>query len=479
MSHDSLAMHALTDAAALRAAGRCPSLPFRLVLADGQCLVVRSLLRVLPGKRIVGEAEYVGGRVLAKVFVATGSKRHWQRECAGIGALHKASLPTPDVLASSEMAGGGYVVLTRFYEDAESLADAWKRADNSQAGDVSAENVLSPALALVARMHQRGLMQDDLHLGNFLCVAGQLLIIDGDSVRASGSRLTAAQAAENLGLLLAQLPAVRDQGCKRFLDDYSRAGGIPGINADGLQVVIDRLRAQRLKEYLGKCARDCTLFAAEKSALRMSAIWRESLDALVPLLSDPDRALEAGVRLKSGRTCTVARVASVGGDLVLKRYNLKNFSHAFSRLWRPSRAWHSWRAGHMLDFLGIPTPKPLAVVEERIGPLRRRAFLVTEYCPGPNLLRHLSPDQIPGPVDAEKILGVLHTLYRLRITHGDLKATNLLWCNGRMVLIDLDAMVQHTSEVAFRRAWRRDRTRLLSNWPASTALSRWFDDNLP
>lgn len=469
----------LTDAAALRTAGRHPPLPFRLELADGQSIVMRSLLRVLPGKRIVGEAEFAGERVLAKLFVASGSSRHWQREYAGIDALQKASLPTPDLLASSELAGGGAVVLTRFHEDAESLAEVWERFSHSPVGDVSAVNVLCPALALVARMHRHGLTQDDQHLGNFLSTAGQLLIIDGDSVRSMGRPLTVAQAADNLGLLLAQLPAAWDQERARFLALYTQAGGIPGVNAGDLQAVIDRERALRLKDYLGKCARDCTLFAVEKSPLRLSAIWRESLEALVPLLSDPDRALEAGALLKSGRTCTVARSAGAGGEVVFKRYNLKNFSHAFSRLWRPSRAWHSWRAGHMLDFLGIPTPKPLAVVEERIGPLRRRAFLVTEYCKGPNLLQHLSPDHVPGAEEAEKLLGVVHTLHRLRITHGDLKATNLLWCNGRLVLIDLDAMVRHASEISFSRAWRRDRARLLANWPESTVLSRWLDANLP
>ena len=470
---------ALTDAAALRTAGRHPPTPFGLALADGQHLTVRNLLRVLPGKRIVGEAEFAGGRVLAKLFVAFGSKRHWQRECAGIDALQKASLPTPEILATSALAGGGYVVLTRFYQDAESLAETWEQLGNSPVNEASTANVLAPVLALLARMHRNGLVQGDLHLGNFLHTTESLLIIDGDSVQVSESPLTVVQATENLGLLLAQLPIICDQWRAQFLGLYTQAGGIVGIDVISLQAVIDRLRTGRLKDYLGKCARNCTLFAVAKSALRVSSVWRDSLVGLLPLLTDLDRALEAGVRLKSGNTCTVARVAGPDVDLVIKRYNLKNFSHAFSRLWRPSRAWHSWRAGHMLDFLGIPTPKPVAVVEERIGPLRRRAFLITEYCQGPNLLQHLSPDEIPGAAEAEALLGVFRTLCRLHITHGDLKATNLLWSDGRLLLIDLDAMVRHATESTFRRDWRRDRSRLVANWPESTVLSRWLDEHLP
>ena len=440
---------------------------------------MRSLLRVLPGKRIVGEAEFAGGRVLAKVFIATGSKRHWQRECSGIEALRHAALPTPEVLATNALAGGGFVVLTRFHEDAESLAEAWAGVSGLPVGSTVAVNLLYPVLALLARMHRHGLVQDDLHLGNFLRTGERLLIVDGDSVRTLERPLTVAQATENLGLLLAQLPAVWDQERSRFLAFYAEAGGIAGVEVTSLQLVINRVRTWRLNDYLSKCARDCTLFAVVKSVRRMSSIWRDSQDGLAPLLSELDHSLEAGIRLKSGNTCTVARVAVSDGELVIKRYNLKNFSHAFFRLWRPSRAWHSWRAGHMLDFLGVPTPKPVAVVEERVGPLRRRAFLITEYCPGPNLLQHLSPDCVPGAAEAGALRSVFHMLHHLRITHGDLKASNLLWCDGKLTLIDLDAMVRHTSDSAFKSAWRRDRARLMANWPESSVLWRWLDENLP
>jgi hypothetical protein len=54
-----------------------------------------------------------------------------------------------------------------------------------------------------------------------------------------------------------------------------------------------------------------------------------------------------------------------GRTLVIKRYNIKGFAHWLKRFWRPSRAWHSWREGNRLAFLGIATPKPLAVLEKR------------------------------------------------------------------------------------------------------------------
>ncbi|MDT9126996.1 hypothetical protein, partial [Escherichia coli] len=47
---------ALLDAASLRAAGRQPPASFRVQLADGRSLHMLRTLRVLPGRRIVGQA---------------------------------------------------------------------------------------------------------------------------------------------------------------------------------------------------------------------------------------------------------------------------------------------------------------------------------------------------------------------------------------------------------------------------------------
>jgi tRNA A-37 threonylcarbamoyl transferase component Bud32 len=46
--------------------------------------------------------------------------------------------------------------------------------------------VLAPAVRLLGRLHAAGLIQDDLHLGNFLHHAGEVLVIDGDALRRVG-----------------------------------------------------------------------------------------------------------------------------------------------------------------------------------------------------------------------------------------------------------------------------------------------------
>ncbi|ERI54290.1 hypothetical protein N878_12170, partial [Pseudomonas sp. EGD-AK9] len=173
--------------------------------------------------------------------------------------------------------------------------------------------------------------------------------------------------------------------------------------------------------------------------------------------------------------------------LVVKRYNLKGLGHWLRRFWRPSRAWHSWREGHRLELLGIATPRPLAVLERRWCWLRGRAYLITEYCGGQDIIARFQAHLQGSPPETELLAldRLFAALLRERISHGDFKGHNLLWieerddASGHWSLIDLDAMQQHRSARGFARAYARDRARFLRNWPADSALHRLLDQRLP
>lgn len=465
----------------LRHEGRGPPVPFQVRTESGELIVLERLLRVLPGKRIVGEARWRNRHVLAKLFVARHNSRHWEHERQGIDALRAANLPTPGIVSAGRLDGGGHFLLTEFLQDSRTLAEQWSGVETMPTGSPQALEILQPAFALLGRLHAAGLIQADLHLGNFLAYQGELFVIDGDGVTPAGKGpvALAQQALENLALLVAQLPLAWESCLDVLVAAYESEQVRLRPEREILLLAIEQARAQRLTHFLAKTLRDCSQFAVRSTTSRFSAVVRMEKEALSALLEDPDQFIARGQLLKDGNTCTVARVEIGGRVLVVKRYNLKSFRHALSRFWRPSRAWHSWVAGHRLAFYGICTPEPLAMLEERVGPLRRRAFLVTKFCPGESLMQHLSPDREPDEAEAKAIEDFFGALFRLKISHGDMKASNLLWCAGRLSVIDLDAMVQHDSHNAFVRDWRRDRERFLRNWPKHSALYRWLAANLP
>jgi len=236
----------------------------------------------------------------------------------------------------------------------------------------------------------------------------------------------------------------------------------------------------RLRETL----RPSALFEVRQNFRRFISVAREDASWLAPLLDDPDAVMTTGEMLKEDDGDTVVRVEVAGRSLVVKRYNIKSATHALSRAFRPSRAWRSWREAHRLLLLGISTPYPRAMIEERLGPLRRRAWIITDYCPGPTLIERLAPHveaAEPPLAEGAALLRLMETLHACRIKHGDCKANNLLWneAMGGIVVIDLDATTQHTLSFAAARAWRRDRKRLLANWPKGSGLHRWLDARLP
>ncbi|MGY1918494.1 lipopolysaccharide kinase InaA family protein [Pseudomonas tolaasii] len=471
----------------LKDAGRSPELPLTLELADaagpGQ-LQLLSLLRVLPGERYVGAAVWRGRPVLAKLLVGGKAARHFQRELAGVRLLAEQGLTTPLLLADGLQEGEGGWLLFEFIEGAESLADAWQAVENLPPLADEQTAVLAEALGAIAQMHTKGLWQEDLHLDNLLRQNGKLYLIDGAGIRVeeAGKPLSRQRVLENLGVFFAQLPKNLEPFTEELLVYYLLGNGEHALPLEALEKQVRNVSAWRLKDFLSKVGRECTLFSVVRGAFGLRAIRREEEPAMLPVLAQADALLDQGHLYKTGGAATVAKVEAAGRPLVIKRYNIKNFAHWLKRFWRPSRAWHSWREGNRLAFLGIATPKPLAVLEKRFLWLRSRAYLVTEYLPGPDIIERFAPYVEQGDAP-EAELAALDQLFaqliRERISHGDFKGHNLFWAGDRWSLIDLDAMCQHRSDASFASAFAKDRARFMRNWPQESALYQVIDQRLP
>lgn len=474
--------------ASLVQAGRAPALPLTVEVTGADGLIglrVQRWLRVLPGQRYVGVAQWCGRPVLAKLLVGNKAARHFQRERDGALLLAEQGLNTPQLLADGLHDGEGGWLLFEYLQGAESLWEAWRAVEHQTLLSADQQAVLAEALISIAQMHLKGLWQADLHLDNLLRHNGLLFVIDGGGVQVetAGKPLSRAKVLENLGVFFAQLPAELTPFIEELLVYYLLANGEHALPLETLLKEVEKVCKWRLRDYLKKIARDCSLFAAKVGAFGLQVVRRDKQAELQPLLSNLDQLTEQGHIYKTGGAATVAQVQLQGRSLVVKRYNVKSLAHWLKRFWRPSRAWHSWVEGNRLQLLGIATPQPLAVLERRWCWLRGRAYLITEYCGGQDIIARFQAfhDGSPRESDLLALDRLFAALLRERISHGDFKGHNLFW-DERLAcwsLIDLDAMQQHRSARSFARAYARDRARFLRNWPADSALHQLLNQRLP
>ncbi|MCQ4281320.1 serine/threonine protein kinase [Pseudomonas stutzeri] len=466
----------------LSKAGRDPSLPLVLDIPSGE-LVIEQWLRVLPGQRYVGRANWNERQVLVKVLVGDKAGRHYQRERQGAALLAEQGLPTATLLDEGWVEHeGGYLTFS-YLEHARSLWSLWREAERDAPLSSAQEPVLADALALIAQMHARGVWQADLHLDNLLRTGDQLYVVDGGGVETEvpGSLLSRKRVLENLGVFFAQLPAELEPFIEELLVHYLLANSEQALPLEALLKEIHKTRAWRLNDYLNKVARDCSLFSARIGAFGAQVVRRDEESGLQAVLADPDAFIAKGKLFKTGGAATVAQVDLAGRPLLVKRYNIKNPLHWLKRFWRPSRAWHSWIEGNRLDFLGIATPRLLAVIERRWLWMRGSAWLITELLRGEDIIARFQPylDGCPPEQELVALDRLFAALIRERISHGDLKGHNLFWEHDRWSLIDLDAVQQHGSDASFARAYAKDRARFLRNWPTDSALYRLLDQRLP
>ncbi|MBM3969579.1 MAG: hypothetical protein FJ302_06915 [Planctomycetes bacterium] len=132
---------------------------------------------------------------------------------------------------------------------------------------------------------------------------------------------------------------------------------------------------------------------------------------------------------------------------VLKRFRLCGWWHTSGHMFLPTRAQNCWGYGRKLLKVGLLTPRPLAMIEERAGPLRFCSSVLTEFVPGINLDRFVQQTE-PSTQElsrlAEDFAEMWFKFGQLRLSHGDFYPGNLLVTpDGRLQLIDLDRMNQH------------------------------------
>ncbi len=462
----------MTDfsSAELIAMGRHIPTPFSFSVETEQGAVelkIDSLLRVVPGKRLVALSTWQNRTVIVKIFISSNRwKRGMLKDIAGINRLNQARIPNPDLLlqttTSDKKAG---VLIIEYLRQGASLATLF---DEATSIDDKAE-ILEMGVKVVADCHQAGLWQNDSHLDNFMLSAGIVYVLDGADIKSKGSVLDSDTRLKNFAMFLAQFPVAQDKHWRDLFDQYSKQA--PGLSADDavrFNKRIIKARRKRLNAFERKLTRSTTANRCEQGSnffyIYDRSIHSAELDCFI---ADPDSFIDEKQLLKDGNSSTVALIKINERNYVLKRYNIKSFWHGISRAFRPSRAHHSWRNASVLEMLGVATAHPFLFLEERVFWLfRKRAYFLCEFIEGHDLGTAWKKQELEN--SENEIVALFRDLFKImadyRISHGDMKATNFLLQDKELYVLDLDAMVRNRSKEKFTEKFSKDLERFRKNW---------------
>lgn len=184
---------------------------------------------------------------------------------------------------------------------------------------------------------------------------------------------------------------------------------------------------------------------------------------LVELLwNEPETLSDAGEPLQCKDVRRTVRVEWQSQYYVVKHYVEPTWRHALKHAFERSRGWRTFSAMRRLADAGIPTPRPLACIENPWGQLRRDSFMIYPYVEGQPLRPFL--DGTVGENYGERFWRQLRLLWRklarLRVSLSDTNVRNFIVCPaGRVWVLDLDKTRFHwfsrTTARYHRQSWNR------------------------
>ena len=450
-------------------------LAINLNLSDGSCLIIDEVVRVIPSKRLVCKGIRHQKPVYAKIFIGKKNQSYAERDAGGVKILQLANIATPSLLCATEIVGNqSYVLVFEAIENAKNAEEVWAKLNQKQRFSLAKSLVYE-----IAKHHHASLLQTDLYFKNFLVYDDKIYTLDGDGIR-QYTKINERQALQNLSVLLSKFDVLEIEiWLADLLKTYTEARAWQQAPDAALMKKMANAHRQKVagnyadKKVFRQCS-DVNVVRQKNLFICLSSQYPQ--DILPENLAKLDVCFTEKALLKKGNTCTVALVEIAGKKLVIKRYNIKNFWHGISRALRQTRAAASWANAYRLKILDIATAAPIALIEHRKYAFKGRAYFLAEYIDTPDVAQFFAEcaDKTARAETVKNISTLFYKLYLLKISHGDMKATNIKIVDNQPVLIDLDSMIQHRFDRLALNGHARDLRRFMRNWQDTPALYNAF-----
>ena len=428
-----------------------------------ESLLCTGLFRAVPGRRAIYDAMWKDTSVVVKVFSHKIKARlHLKRELNGLNQLQRRGLSSARSLFSGKTDDGRWAIVLEKIVDSATILDVLAETTDKH----TELDLLMRVCRELAKQHSKGVLQKDMHFGNFLLAGDRIYALDPGQMQFFWRQVPRKKSISQLALLVCSLPTSDIKSARVICEEYFEVRGWHfGKSDEALlqkELAVYRRRGIRrgLKKSLRTSKRHLKITNKQYSAVfeKGFCLDSEPLDFIGRL----DALMDGGQVLKDGNTCYVSRLSWNDKDVVVKRYNNKGFIHSLRHTIKRSRARRGWLHGHWLGMLNIATPKPLAYIEQRKGFLIWKSYLVTKYVKGERLYDYLRDDNVTQEqrsTTTQQVKNLLIKLAKYRVTHGDLKHSNILITKNGPVLIDLDSMKVHKCRRTYQSRQTKDHER--------------------
>ena len=344
--------------------------PFEMELSasDGQRYAVccQKSLRSIPHRRTVYDATWQGRAVIVKCFEDFFGWYRCRREKLGLERLRVRSLAVPRVLLDGKDAAGHHVLVVEKIPNAIDLLAFIQSAESPEAGRAS----LVSLFRYLALMNQSGVVQKDMHLGNFLTAESKIYAIDPAYIKFRTKPIPAGDSYRQIAKLMASIPRSFLMWEAEFLQAYCAVRGwtYKSEVLETIRLLAARCRERHLPRALKKTLRNSKDFFVLETRRYRGVFYKKAMDEWTA-----GRMME---KVESMRACgDLAGIVEMGGQKYgLACYKPKNCILALWYRSAGSPARRDWLAGWKAVYTGTVASKPVALVEYRCGP----TWLITE-----------------------------------------------------------------------------------------------------
>ena len=404
-------------------------------------LVLKQTIREIKNSRSVKFGIYYKKECVVKIFY---SQHEYRRELKGILLLKSNNIKTPSILFNGLYRNKWYIILERI-KNAQTLDDFFKSDNTPQLKNKVALNLIK----LYQEISKSNIVQIDNYLKNYLIDSqNNIFVIDGGLIK-KVFKYSFIKKIKYQSLLFSKLNFEQFTYC---VENYEYKNNIIFI------YFYNFFKFQEIIKYKKKCLRNSSDFKVYKNNF-FKLIQNKKYNFDLNLLEN----INSLKILKDGHTCTVFQY----NDLVIKRYNIKNFRHFLKLQLFKSRAIRSWQSSNVFKLLNIRTPEPVCVIQKKWFFFNAESFFVSKHIRSIDIIHYLDESNQSGTRFVYKQLNYfIRLLCFHKIYHSDLKFSNILIEKKSSLLniIDLDAIKFFRFNFIFKFFHKKDLKRLSVNF---------------